>query len=75
MVKLTWADHLRMEAKRRKRSISQDQKDVEFYDTDLLQKTSSIKTSEVDRQKQENEHENRKDEVNKINHEFHEQFF
>lgn len=72
MVKLTRADHLRMEADKKKKSIQVESKTVDFYDTDILEKTSKNSKPEGEISKPENKHE---DDVQKLDLEFHEQFF
>ena len=72
MVKLTRADHLRMEADKKKKSISIISKSVDFYDTDILEKTSQNSKSEAETSKPESKH---GDYDPKFDLEFHEQFF
>ena len=72
MVKLSWADHLRMEADKQKKSYLTDSKMVDFYDTDILEKAPNESKKEVENPKPENKHGG---EDQKFELEFHEQFF
>ncbi len=72
MVKLTRADHLRMEADKKKKSIQVDSKSVDFYDTDILEKTPKNPKSEAEIPKPESKH---GVDDQKIDLEFHEQYF
>lgn len=72
MVKLTRADHLRMEADKKKKSIQVEYKSVDFYDTDILEKTPKNPKPEAEILKQESKH---GEDDQKFDLEFHEQFF
>jgi hypothetical protein len=72
MVKLTWADHLRMEADKKKKSNQVSNKSVDFYDTDILEKTPKNPKPEAENPKPESKH---GDDDQKFDLEFHEQFF
>ena len=70
LVKLSWADHLKMEAEKQKNPTSINPKSVDFYDTDMLEKAYDNSNSEAEIQKPENI---RGDEDHKFD--FHEQYF
>ena len=70
MVKLSWADHLRMEAKKQKKSTLINPKAIDFYDTDMQEKANDNSNSEAEIQKPENKH---GDEDHKLD--FHEQYY
>jgi hypothetical protein len=70
MVKLSWADHLRMEAKKQIKSTSINPKRVDFYDTDILEKAHDNSKTIAEIRKPENKH---GDEDHTFD--FHEQFF
>ena len=70
MVKLSWADHLRMEAKKQKKSTLINPKSVDFYENDMLEKANDNSNSEVEIPRPEDK---RDDEDHKFD--FHEQYF
>ena len=72
MVKLSWADHLRMEADKQKKSNLTDSKMVDFYDTDILEKAPKDSKTEAENLKPEIKHGS---DEKKFDLEFHEQFF
>jgi hypothetical protein len=72
MVKLTRADHLRMEADKKRKSIQGEYKSVDFYDTDILEKTLKNPKPGAEIPKQESKHDS---DDQKFDLEFHEQFF
>jgi len=73
MVKLTRADQLKLEAdNKKKKSIPVETVSVDFYDTDILEKTLQKFNSVENRQKPVY---NNIDDDPKLEHEFHEQFF
>ena len=73
MVKLTRADQLKLEAdKKKKKSISVDTVSVDFYDTDILEKTPEKLNPIENKLKPVNKN---TDEEQNLEYEFHEQFF
>lgn len=72
MVKLTWADHLRMEAERQEKSNKTDSELVDFYDTDILEKAPKDSKTEAKNLKPEIKHGG---EDQKFDLEFHEQYY
>ena len=73
MVKLTRADQLKLEAdKKKKKSIPVETVTVDFYDTDILEKTPRKLNKGENKLKPENKS---IDDEHKLEYEFHEQFF
>ena len=71
MVKLTRAEHLKMAADKKKKTIPTDYKSVDFYDTDLLEKSADDLILGFGKMKP---FDNRREEEKKSEHEFHESY-